>query len=51
MRIKRIVLENHRYIAILRSNVVNKLVTDVDFTVGNFLKTCYHSQGSGLTAT
>ena len=33
MRIKRIVLENHCNIAILRGNVVNKLIAYINFAV------------------
>ncbi len=50
MRIKRIVLENHRYITVFRSNIINKLVTDVDLTVGNFFKSRNHTESGGFTA-
>ena len=51
MRIKSVVLENHRDLSILRSYVVNELVADKEFTLGDLLKTCNHSKSSGLTAT
>ena len=51
MGIKSVVLENHRDLSILRSYVVNELVADEELTLGDFLKTCYHSESGGLTAT
>ena len=51
MRIKSVVLENHRDLSILRSYVVNELVADEELTLGDLLKTCYHSKSGGLTAT
>ena len=50
MGIKSIVLENHRDISVLGSDVVTKLVADVELALGDVLKTCYHTQGGGLTA-
>ena len=51
MRIKRVVLENHRDISVLRSYVVNELVADEKFAFGDFFKTCDHTEGSCFTAT
>ena len=51
MGIKSVVLENHCDVAILRSDVVDQLVTDVEFAVGNLLKAGDHTQGGGLTAS
>ena len=51
MRIQSVVLEHHRDIAILRSNVVDQTVTDEKLTLGDLLKACNHTQSRGLTAT
>ena len=50
VRIQRVVLEHHRDIAILRSNVVNQLVADIQFAVGDFFQAGNHAQGGGLAA-
>ena len=50
VRIQRVVLEHHRDIAILRSNVVNQLVADIQFAVGDFFQASNHAQGGGLAA-
>ena len=51
MRIKSVVLENHRDLSILRSYVVNELVADKELTLGDLLKACNHSKSGGLTTT
>ena len=50
MRIKSVVLENHRNISVLRSNVVYESVADKEFAFGDFFKTCNHTQCCGLSA-
>ena len=50
MGIKSIVLENHRDIAVFRRYVVNVSVADIDFAVGYFFKSRYHTKGGGFTA-
>ena len=50
VRIKRVVLENHRDISILGLNVVHKFAVDIKFTVGNFFQTRDHTKSGGLTA-
>jgi hypothetical protein len=49
--VKSVVLEYHRDVTVLRSNVVNELVTDEEFAFGDFFKTCDHTESGGLTAT
>ena len=51
MRIQSVVLENHRDIAILGGHIIDQLVADVQFAVGNLFQTGDHAQGGGLTAT
>ena len=51
MRIQSVVLENHRDISVLRSNVVYKTFADEQLALGNFLKTRDHTKGGGLTAS
>ena len=50
MRIQGVALEHHRDIAILRGNMVDQLVVDVQFTLGDILQTGDHAQGGGLAA-
>ena len=50
MGIKRVVLEYHRDISVLRRNVVNESVADVELALGNIFKTCDHTESSGFTA-
>ena len=50
VRIQRVVLENHRDIAVLRRNVVDQTVADVQLTFGNLFKTRDHAQRRGLAA-
>ena len=51
MRIQSVVLEHHRYIAVLRIGVVYQLIVDVKLARGDFFQTGNHTQGGGLTAT
>ena len=51
MRIKSVVLENHCYISVLRSNIIYKTSADVKLTFGNFFKTCNHSKRCWLTTS
>jgi hypothetical protein len=51
MGIQSVVLEYHRDISVLGSYVVAELVADPQLALGDILKTRYHTQGSGLTAT
>ena len=48
--IQRVVLENHRYIAVLRRYVVYKPAVDVQLAVRDLFKTGNHSQCGGLSA-
>ena len=50
MRIQSIVLEDHRDIAILRSDVVHQLVADVQLAFGDLLEAGDHTQRRGLAA-
>ena len=51
VRIKSIVLENHRYISVLGLNVVHKLSVNVKLAVRNLFKTRYHTKRCRLSAT
>ena len=51
VRIQSVVLEHHRYIAVLRIGVVYQLIVDVKLARGDFFQTGNHTQGGGLTAT
>ena len=51
VRIQSVVLEHHRDVAILRGDVVDELVGDVEFAVADFFQAGHHAQGGGLTAT
>ena len=44
MRIERIVLENHRYISVLRSNIIHKFSAYVKLTFRDLFKTCDHTK-------
>ena len=50
VRVQSVVLENHRNISVLRSNVVNESVSDVKLALADLLKTCDHTKCGGLTA-
>ena len=50
MGVQSVVLEYHRDISVLRSNVVNETVADEHFALGDLLKTCNHTESCGLTA-
>ena len=49
VRIQGVVLEHHRDVAILRGDVVDQTVADVEFALADFLQTRDHAQGGGLT--
>ena len=51
VRIKSVVLENHRDITVLRCYVVYESVADEELTFGDLLKTCDHTKSCGLTAS
>ena len=51
MWIERVVLEDHRYPAILGLQVVDDLPSDLDCSAGNLLQPCNHAQSGGLSAT
>ena len=51
VRIKRIILENHRDISVFRSDIVYQLPVNQKLSRCNFLKAGNHSQGSGFTAS
>ena len=50
MGVQGVVLEDHGDITVLGRHVVDQTVTDVQFTFGDFLQTCDHTQGGGLAA-
>ena len=50
MRIKRVVLEDHRYIAVLGLDVVNELVVDIQLARRDILQAGYHAERGRLTA-
>ena len=50
MRIQRVVLEHHRDVAILRRDVVDEAVADVELALGDLLQAGDHAQGGGLAA-
>ncbi|MNV61806.1 hypothetical protein D3C71_1543300 [compost metagenome] len=50
MRIKRIGLEHHGDIAVLRVEIVDDPLADPEFAAGNRFKTGYHPQQCGLAA-
>ena len=50
MRIKRVILEHHCDVPVLRRHIVDQLVADIDLAGGGFLETGDHPQGRGLAA-
>ena len=48
MRIQSVALEDHRDIAILGRDIVDQLVVDVQFALGDFFQAGDHAQGGGL---
>ena len=50
VRIKRVVLENHRDVSIPRLDVVYETSVDIELAGGNFFETGYHTQSRGFTA-
>ena len=44
MRVQRVVLEDHRDIAVLGRHVVDELTVDVELALGDLLETCDHTQ-------
>jgi len=51
VRIKSVVLEHHRNVAVLRCDIVYEAVADEKLTVGDFLKSRDHTEGRCLTAS
>ena len=50
MGIECIVLENHRNIPVLGSNIIHYLAVDVEFAFGYIFEARYHSEGRGFSA-
>ena len=50
MRVKRIVLEDHRNIAIGRIDVIDDSVADRDIAARDRLEPCHHAQQGGFAA-
>ena len=50
VRVQSVVLEHHRDVAVLRSDVVDQLVADEEFAFGDLFQTGDHAQGGGLAA-
>ena len=50
VRIERVVLKNHRDVAVLRRDVVHARAVDVEVAARNVLETCDHAQSCGLAA-
>ena len=50
VRIERVVLEDHRDVAVFRGDVVDESVADVEFTFGDLFQTGDHAQSCGLAA-
>ena len=51
MRIKSVVLENHRDLSVLRSNVIYETVAYEKLTLGDLFKTCNHTKSCCLSAS
>ena len=49
VRIQRVVLEDHRDVAILRRHVVDQAVADVELALGDLLEACDHAQRGGFS--
>jgi hypothetical protein len=50
VRIERVVLEHHRDVAVLRGEIVDQALTDVDLARGDLLEPRDHPEGGGLAA-
>ena len=50
VRVQSVVLEHHRDISVLRSDVVDELVSDEELALGDLLKTSDHTKSGGLSA-
>ena len=50
VRIERVVLEDHRDVAVFRRNIVDEAVADVEFTIGDLFQTGDHAQSCRLAA-
>ena len=50
MRIERVILEYHGNIPVLRLHIIHPLVINVQIASGNFLESCNHTEGCGLSA-
>ena len=51
MRVQSVVLEHHRYISVLRCDIVYKAVADKQLALGDLLKSGDHTQCRRLTAS
>ena len=51
MRIQGVVLEHHCNLSVLRGNIVDQSVTDIELTFRDFLQTRNHTQGCRFSAT
>ena len=51
MRVQRVVLEHHRYIAVFRRDIVYILVAYVKLALGYLLKSRYHTEGRRFSAS
>ena len=50
VRVKRVVLENHRDVAVLGRNVVHALVADIEIAAADLLKAGHHAKRGGFSA-
>ncbi len=51
VRVERVVLENHRDVAILGRDIVDEAVADADRALGDLFQPRHHAQGRGFAAT
>ena len=51
VRVERVVLEDHRDVAVLGGHVVDQLVADVELALADLLEPRDHAQGGGFAAT
>ena len=50
MRIKRVVLEHHRYISVFGVHIIYEFAVDIKFARGDFFQTRYHTQRRRFSA-